>query len=299
MTTLTVPEFMQLIRERGLLPSAQLQDAENLAQQTSDTNDFVAELIRRQYLTPGQAEEISQQSSNPFVTAEEPLPTSTAITTEEPRSQPIDDLEPPTIVLPRARARSRAPLVLVLLLVVVLLSCPVAVIGVSMLGVGFFTLAPHAGDVAVENGAGGAAAGEVAADENAGLELRRLDEVGFGKLKHLHGQAFYLSRDGSRIIHGAAMQYQVRELETGNVVFRLPDGYVPFGFATGQPPHVVAHDQNNVVHILDGNTGKERKQFPILEDKVRLARVMPDGKSALILQGTALTRWNLEEGTEA
>ena len=131
-----------------------------------------------------------------------------------------------------------------------------------------------------------------------------LEELAFGKIKRLVGQMFYLSKDGTRILHGSNGKFQVTELDTGGNLFSLPAGHVGLGFATGEPPRVIAFDAERMVHAYHGETGKElalvrkislgnipAKGFPS-------SRMMPDGKSLLLGRGNLPVLRDLDTGAE-
>jgi serine/threonine protein kinase len=202
--------------------------------------------------------------------------------------------------------------VVVLLLLGVFALCPLMVIGVGILGAGLFWVAPHQGNAvedhgpmpvanpgprAVNDGDAAAVKGEVGAPNP-------LEELVFGKVKGLAGQMFYLSKDGARILHGSNGKFQVTELDTGRNLFRLPEGHVGLGFATGEPPRVMAFDADRMVHSYHGDTGKELA----LVGKINLgnvpakgfpaSRMMPDGNSLLFGKGNLPVLRDLDTGAE-
>jgi serine/threonine protein kinase len=217
----------------------------------------------------------------------------------------------------RDQPSNKAIWVVVLLLLGVFVLCPVMVIGVGILGVGFLTFAPH-GDQpqevrqveevrpvprAVNDGDAAAVKGEVGAPNP-------LEELAFGKIKGLAGQMFYLSKDGARILHGSNGKFQVTELDTGRNLFSLPEGLVGLGFATGEPPRVMAFDAERMVHSYHSDTGKELALVPKLQlgnegglgnmpaNGFPSSRMMPDGKSLLLGQGKLPVLKDLDTGAE-
>ena len=212
----------------------------------------------------------------------------------------------------RAQPSNKGIWVVVLLLLSVFVLCPVMVIGVGILGVGFFWVADmpqqqpgdpepmavaNPGPRAVNDGDAPDVKGEVDAPNP-------LEELAFGKIKGLAGQMFYLSKDGARILHGSNGKFQVTELDTGRTLFSLPEGQVGLGFATGEPPRVMAFDAEKMVHSYHGETGKElalvrkislgnipAKGFPS-------SRMMPDGKSLLLGRGNLPVLRDLDTGAE-
>lgn len=217
-----------------------------------------------------------------------------------------------TDVARRDQPSNKGIWVVVLLLLGVFVLCPVMIIGVGILGAGLFWVAPMHQDAAEDHGpmvvanpgpraVNDADAGAVEVDIGA---AKPLEELAFGKIKRLEGQMFYLSTDGARILHGTNGKFHVSELDTGKKLFSLAEGHVGLGFASGAPPRVMAFDAERIVHYYHGDTGKELAMIPKLSlgarppGDVPVFRIMPDGKSALLVRGMVSVLWDLDTGAE-
>jgi eukaryotic-like serine/threonine-protein kinase len=212
----------------------------------------------------------------------------------------------------RDRRSNKGIWVVVLLLLGVFVLCPVMVIGVGILGAGLFWVTPvqrnaaeDRGPMVVANPGRPAVNGEDAPGGEIEIGAPNpLEELAFGKMKRLQGQMFHLSKDGVRILHGTNGKFQVSELETGKKLFSLAEGHVGLGFASGKPPRVMALDAERMVHSNHGDTGEKLALVPKLSLRARppgefpFFRMMPDGKSALLVRGTVAVLRDLDTGAE-